>query len=129
MMKIIHVDVIELAWDPYSENTGQVLFLFLFLLVMDRATSKVHKLAKKNETNVSSVKSERDSLIKVLSLRLYFKFPDGRANFIGKMYAKLFLLHNFHKCSAKLCGQTTRKRFQHNAIMFPFEYLFKNKNQ
>ena len=35
-----------------------------------------------------------------------------------------FLSRHFRRSSAKMFGQTTRKRFLLNAKMFPFEYLF-----
>ena len=68
-------------------------------------------------------------------MALNFEFSIGTARSIGETRALLqddknwFLLRHFCRTSAKIFGQTTRKRFLLNAKMFPFEYLFKNTNQ
>ena len=91
-------------------------------------------LQKKKETNIFPVRTEQASSIKFLLSWLYFEFPDGTAHLIGETRAtirrqNLFLLRHFWRTSAKIFGQTTRKRFLLNSKMFPFEYLFMNTNQ
>ena len=73
-------------------------------------------LQKKNETNIFSVRTEQASSIKFSLLWLYFKFPDGTAHCIGDnaratiRRENLFLLRHFRRTSAKIFGQTTKKR-------------------
>ena len=47
-------------------RTGKILvkFFFSFFFVMDRASGEVHKLAKKNKTNIFPVRTEQASSIK-----------------------------------------------------------------
>ena len=72
-------------------------------------------LQKKNETNISLVRTEQASSIEFLLLWPYFKFPDGTAHFIGDnaratiRRKNLFLLRHFRRISAKIFGQTTKK--------------------
>ena len=83
-------------------------------------------LQKKSETDVFPVRTKQASSIKFLLLWLYFKFPDGTAHFIGNYYKmrKFFLLRHFPRTSAKIFGQSTKKRFLLHVKVFSFEYLF-----
>ena len=106
--------------------TGRILVEFFFCFFPQ-------KPAKKNETNISPVRTERASSIKVFIIMALFQISWQHSTFYRQnvlatiRQEKLFLLRYwFHRSSAKIFGRTKRKRFLLNAKMFRFEYLFKN---
>ena len=75
-----YTDVIELAWGPYWENIGRILFFSKF---MDLPAGEVHKLGKKERVRTEQASS------KFLLSWLYFEFPDGKAHLIGETHPLL----------------------------------------
>ena len=117
--------VTELETGPYWENIGQVLSCTF----MHRAAGEVHKLTKKNETNIFPVRAEQFSSLRVFNIMALFRNSWEHSTFYWRnarttiRQEKLFLSYHFLWSSAKIFGQTTRKRILLNVKVFPLENL------
>ena len=97
---------------------------------MDRAAGEVHKLVKKNETNIFPVRTEQASSMKFLLLWLCFEFPDGTAHCMGDKKRKIVFITPFSQnFFQNFWSNNNKKRFLLNVKMFSFEFLLKNTNQ
>ena len=87
-------------------------------------------LQKKNETDIFPVRTKQASSIKFLLLWLYFKFPDGKAHFIGYYYKmrNFFYYAIFPELLPKYLVSQQKKGFSFTSKCFllntfsPFEF-------